>query len=177
MISFPKAYSIAKKKKALILAWICLFFAVVFPIVGIVDTLLNLSREFWNVFIVFVFWFLMWSAMSYMVYKWAMTAKLVISENKIDCDDIASLAGFSTNWENIEFVLVSKMRLILYLKEPSEPITKLGKWVIDHNWTNPNVIDLSSFIDHWKSGELKQDFAQCAPYLFDEEGKLKSELA
>jgi len=65
------------------------------------------------------------------------------------------------------------MRLILFLKESSEPSTKLGHWVITHNWMNPRVIDLSSFIDYWKSGELKRDFERYAPHLFDEEGALK----
>lgn len=174
MNSLSKSYPIAKKKKAFTLAWICLFCAVVIPLVVIGNTLFNVSKDYWSTFFVFILWFPLWSAFAYVFFKWAKTAKLAISENKIECDDIVSLVGFSTTWENIDYVLVSKMRLTLFLKEPGSPITKLGQWVIKNNWINPKVIDLSSFIDYWKSGELKQDFEQHAPNLFDDTGELKS---
>jgi hypothetical protein len=174
MQSLSKSYPIVKKKKAIALAWICLFCAVVIPLVAIGDTLFGESKDYWTTITVVILWFPLWSGFAYVFFKWAKTAKLDIAENKIECDDIASLVGFSTPWENIDYVLASKMRLILFLKEPSKPITNLGQWAIKHNWINPKVIDLSSFIDHWKSGELRQDFERYAPNLFDDKGELKT---
>jgi hypothetical protein len=177
MASFIKTYSIAKKKKTILLAGVCLLCAFVVPLLGSADIVRGFSSGDWTVFVMSLLWFFFWSVTACIFYKWALTAKLIISESKIECDDIASLVGFSTAWENIESIFVSKMRLVLYLKKPSEPSTKLGEWVIAHHWISPNVIVLSSFIEYWKSGELKQDFKRCAPYLLEEDRGPKSNPA
>jgi hypothetical protein len=45
--------------------------------------------------------------------------------------------------------------------------------MIAHSLINPCVIDLSSFIEHWKSGELKQGFKRHVPHLLTKEKFMK----
>jgi hypothetical protein len=160
-----KTYGIAKKRLALTLSWVCFALAVL-PFFEIAANLISGKVIDIGLIEVTVFWLLLWSVFAVVFYRWAITAKLIISSSAISCDDIASLAGFSTRWENIRGVEVSKMRLILWLYEPSSPITKVGQWSQRHSFISSDMMDLSSFIDHWKSGELKADFEKYAPHLF-----------
>lgn len=165
MESSQKTYRIAKKRSALALSWI-FFILAILPFFEFTVDLISGKAIDKGLIEISLFWILLWGFFAVVIYRWAITAKLIISPNNISCDDIASLAGFSTQWENIREIEVTKMRLILWLHEPSIPITKVGQWAQRRNVIRPDAIDLSSFIDHWKSGELKKDFERYAPHLF-----------
>ncbi len=170
MTSSSKTYPIARKKSALLLSWACLLFSLI-PFIGVGLDLSSGKRIGFDYIITIAFWILIWAIFSFVFRRWAMTAKLTISPNGVECDDIASLVGFSTNWENIRSVEASKMRLFLLLEKPSTPITKLGKWASKSSLVRPDIIDLSSFIEHWKNGELKSDFAKYVPHLLQSESR------
>jgi hypothetical protein len=165
MDASEKTYRLARQKSAFALAWACLVFALV-PSIGIASDVMSAKMITAGFIGITMFWLMLWGSFAYIVYRWAKSAKLLISSSNLNCDDIASLVGFSTRWENIINIEVSKMRLVLWLKEPSIPTTKLGQWVLEHSVIRPDIIDLSSFIEHWKSGELRQDFEKYAPHLF-----------
>ena len=160
-----KIYRFPRKRSALILSVVCLVFALL-PFVEIVVILISKKKFEVDLIGVTLFFLLFWGSFAFICYQWASTAKLVVSPSQIVCDDLASLVGFSTRWENIRNIEVSKKRLILWLEEASTPISKVGRWTQRHNVIRPDAIDLSSFIDHWKSGELKRDFEKYAPHLF-----------
>ena len=167
-----KTYGIGRKRSALVLSWVCFALAIL-PFFEIAANLMSSKVIDIGFIEVTLFWLFLWGFFSVVIYRWAITAKLIISSNSISCDDIASLAGFSTQWENIREIEVTKMRLILWLREPSIAITKVGQWAQSRAFISPDMMDLSSFIDHWKSGELKKDFERYAPHLFmsDEQPK------
>jgi hypothetical protein len=165
MDTSQKIYGIARKRSAVVLSWVCFALAIL-PFFEIAANLISSKVIDIGFLEVTLFWLLLWGFFSVVFYRWAITAKLMISSNSISCDDIASFAGFSTQWENIREIEVTKMRLILWLREPSIAITKVGQWAQNHAFVSPNMMDLSSFIDHWKSGELKKDFERYAPHLF-----------
>jgi hypothetical protein len=178
-----KTYGIKRKKTAAMVSWACLVMAFM-PFLGIGLDMHSGKSVGLDYVPIILFWFVIWFPFSFVFRYWAKTAKLVISPNGIECDDIASLVGFSTDWENIRAVKFSKLRLVAWLDKPRIPINTLGRWSIRLSSVSPdiieaygydpsNYIDLSSFVEHWKNGELRKDFEKYAPHLFNSESQLK----
>jgi len=166
MDSSHKIYRFTKQKIVLALSWACLAFACL-PFIGVALDLSS-GKEIGVDFVaVIIFWLFAGGSTSFYFFRWAKSAKLIITSNNLICDDIgSSFDESSTTWGNIAGVNVSKIGLFLSLKEPSIPKTKLGEWARKNSVVNPNVINLSNFIDHWNSGELKKDFERYAPHIF-----------
>ena len=169
MVSSSKTYRIAKQKTVMALSWICLVFAFTpFFVAGLSLLIYNdigIGYEpISNTIIIIMF--LGWTAASIGVRRWAKNAELTVSEIDLFCDNNGLLGGFSTRWENIIGIQATRYSLSLYLSEPSIPKTKWGVWFIKHSVIRPDVIDLSSFINHWNTGELRQDIEKYAPHLF-----------
>jgi hypothetical protein len=88
---------------------------------------------------------------------WIKTARLIITDKGIECYDMSLYTGY-TEWDNISAVDVGKNRIMVILSKPIfDP--KKGRSI--------NVLNLSSFINYWESGELKDDFYQYARHLFE----------
>jgi hypothetical protein len=164
-----KTYQIAKQKTVMALSWACMVFAFApFIVAGLSLLLYNdigIGKEPISN-IILVIWLCGWAAASFAERRLATNARLMVSEIDLSCDNDVLLGGFSTRWENILGIQVTKYSLSLFLKEPSIPRTKWGAWAIKRSLIRPDVIDLSNFIDHWNTGELKQDFEKYAPHLF-----------
>ena len=96
-----------------------------------------------------------------------------MSQTGVNCEDASSFVGFSTSWQDIYAIQETKNYLLLWLSSPSTPTTKIGEWALRRSIIRPDVINISSFLEQWRSGELKKDFEKYAPHLFQAERQLK----
>ncbi len=172
MSPHSKIYYIEKRKTALIVGWISLLLAVIWIGHFLIDLFSGITIGWDYIIGTLVLVFSLVSLFLITRY-WLENTKLTVSQTGVSCEDVVSFVGFSSNWQDIYAIQETRNYLLLWLSSPSTPTTKIGKWALSRSIIRPDVIDISSFLEQWKSGELKKDFEKYAPHLFQTESRLK----
>ncbi|MFN8414177.1 MAG: hypothetical protein U0Z26_17485 [Anaerolineales bacterium] len=172
MSQYSKIYYIEKRNTALIVAWVSLLLAVIWIIHFLIDLFSRVTIG-WDYIIGSVVLVLALVSLFLITRYWLKNTKLIVSQTGVNCEDVTSFVGFSSNWQDIYAIQETKIYLLLWLSNPSTPTTKIGEWALSHSIIRPDVINISSFLEQWRSGELRKDFEKYAPHLFQPESLLK----
>jgi len=98
---------------------------------------------------------LFFGGFSIWVYDYAKNSVLIISDKEISCYSSGTLTDLSTNWENINFIRVSKNNLAILLRSPGKSTKKLSSFLIKHSIMNNQAINLYDFLPYWQKGDLR----------------------
>ena len=172
MSPHSKIYYIEKRKTALIVSWISLLLAVIWIGHFLIDLFSGITIDWDYIIGTLVLVFSLVSLFLITRY-WLENTKLIVSQTGVNCEDASSFVGFSTSWQDIYAIQETKNYLLLWLSSPGTPTTKIGEWALRRSIIRPDVINISSFLEQWRSGELKKDFEKYAPHLFQAERQLK----
>ena len=151
-----KTYHPAKQKTLRTLSWACLLFACM-PLSSIAGELIASNQIDTSLLRMITIFFVIFSPALLLVYLWS-KATLTISSTGLSCNDIAVFEGSSTHCENISDIFCTKNGLVVVLEEPAILTGTFARVAVLTKFKSPRIINLSSFVDHWNSGELKKDF-------------------
>ena len=172
MNPYPKIYHVEKRNTVLTVARVSLLLALIWTMHFSIDFFSGKMID-WGYVIGTLVLVLALVSLSLFVRYWLKTTNLIVSQEGLSCEDVLSFVGFSTSWHNIRAIGETKIYLLLVLSSPSTPITKIGEWALKHPVIRPDIIDISSFHEQWRSGELRKDFEKYAPHLFQSESQVK----